>query len=109
MQQQESPTDRIIVAVTIFGKEYGFACAPEEKNQLEKAAALLNEKMQEVRNIGRIVGQERTTLMAGIMLAKELIQTRSATQKIWNEAQNDTTRLITHVDINANLSETDNF
>ncbi len=62
--------------IKILDKEYQVACKPEDRAALEQSAELLNEKMQEVRRGGAIIGLDRIAVMTALNLAYELIANR---------------------------------
>lgn len=64
------------VTVRILEKEYHVACPAEEKSALLASAELLNEKMREIRDTGKVVGLDRVAVMAALNLANELLETR---------------------------------
>jgi cell division protein ZapA len=60
------------VSVNILGKEYLIACPPAEREDLQKAAALLGSRLKEVRENGRTVGTDRLLLMTALNMANDL-------------------------------------
>ena len=64
----------IPVTVHILEKEYRIACTPNHKESLEDSAALLNEKMHEIRSSGKVIGSDRIAVMAALNLAHDLLQ-----------------------------------
>ncbi len=62
------------VSVRILGKEYQVACPIEEKADLLASADLLNKKMQDIRNTGKVLGLDRVAVMAALNLANELLK-----------------------------------
>lgn len=60
-------------AVNILGKEYRIACAPDEEDALFKAARMVNERMQDIRNSGKVIGTDRIAVMAALNLAHDLL------------------------------------
>jgi cell division protein ZapA len=64
------------VGVRILEKEYFIACAPEERSALLDSAELLNTRMREIRDSGKIVGLDRIAVMAALNLAHEFLQLR---------------------------------
>ena len=62
------------VSIRILGKEYQVACPIEEKSALLASADLLNEKMQDIRSTGKVLGLDRVAVMAALNLANELIK-----------------------------------
>lgn len=64
------------VTVLILDKEYRIACAPDEQLGLMECARLLDRRMREVRQNGRVIGADRIAVMAALNLAYELMQQR---------------------------------
>jgi cell division protein ZapA len=62
------------VTVRILEKEYHVACPAEEKADLLASAELLNRKMREIRDSGKVVGLDRVAVMAALNLANELLK-----------------------------------
>jgi len=60
-------------SVTILDKEYLIACSDEERGLLNDAATLLNERMQEVKTSGKIIGSERIAVLAALNIAHEML------------------------------------
>ena len=60
------------VSVNILGKEYLIACPPTEREDLQKAAALLGTRLKEVRENGRTMGTDRLLLMTALNMANDL-------------------------------------
>ncbi len=59
--------------ITIMDKDYRVACPPEEQASLRASAEFLNEKLNEIRNRGSVIGTERIAIMAALNLAHELL------------------------------------
>ncbi|MEE8248671.1 MAG: cell division protein ZapA [Gammaproteobacteria bacterium] len=62
------------VSIRILEKEYQVACPANEKADLLASAELLNEKMREIRDSGKVVGLDRVAVMAALNMANELLQ-----------------------------------
>jgi len=60
-------------SVTILDKEYLIACSDEERDLLNDAASLLNERMHEVKTSGKIIGSERIAVLAALNIAHEML------------------------------------
>ena len=60
-------------SVTILDKEYLIACSDEERELLNDAASLLNDKMQEVKVSGKVIGSERIAVLAALNIAHEML------------------------------------
>lgn len=61
------------VNIKILEKEYQIACPAEERKALINAAEMLNNKMREIRDSGKVVGLDRIAVMAALNLANDLI------------------------------------
>lgn len=59
--------------VNILGKEYRIACAADEEEDLLKAARLVNERMQHIRQSGKVIGTDRIAVMTALNLANDLL------------------------------------
>ena len=65
------------VSVRILDKEYLVACPEDERDALQMAARVLDGKMKEIRDSGKIVGLERIAVMAALNIAHEMLQSRT--------------------------------
>ena len=70
------------VTVRILEKDYHVACPPEEKRDLLASADMLNRKMREIRDSGKVVGLDRVAVMAALNLANELIKTQGQGEEL---------------------------
>ena len=70
------------VTVRILEKEYHVACPAHEKADLLASAELLNGKMREIRDSGKVVGLDRVAVMAALNLANELIKANGQDQEL---------------------------
>lgn len=70
------------VTVRILEKEYHVACPAHEKAELLASAELLNRKMREIRDSGKVVGLDRVAVMAALNLANELIRANGQDQEL---------------------------
>ena len=58
--------------ITLLGRDYRVACAPEEKEALQAAVAFLEDRMQELAEKTKS-GGERLAVMTALNLAHELL------------------------------------
>lgn len=65
------------VTVRLLEKDYQISCPEEERAALMKSADYLSQKMQEIRESGRVVGLDRIAVMAALNLAHEYLQSQS--------------------------------
>jgi cell division protein ZapA len=72
------------VTIRILEKEYHVACPAEEKAELLAAAELLNNKMREIRDSGKVVGLDRVAVMAALNLANELMRAQGQDEELKN-------------------------
>ena len=72
------------VTVRILEKEYNVACPAAEKPALLASAELLNHKMREIRDSGKVVGLDRVAVMAALNLANELLKTQGQDEELKN-------------------------
>ncbi len=59
------------LTVSLLGREFRVACPEGEERQLLAAADYLNRKLKEVRDTGKVVGNERIAIMAALNIAHE--------------------------------------
>ena len=78
-------TDSARVSVRILEKEYHVACPLDERSDLLDSAELLNAKMREIRDSGKVVGLDRIAVMAALNLANELLKYRQHDGEMAND------------------------
>jgi cell division protein ZapA len=64
----------IPVTVRILDKEYRVSCGPEEKDGLLDSARMLDQRMREIRQTGRVIGIDRIAVMAALNISYELLK-----------------------------------
>ncbi len=64
----------IPVNLHILDKDYVVACPEEERSLLLASAQYLNEKLQEVRVSGKVVGSERMVVVSALNIIHEYFQ-----------------------------------
>ena len=72
------------VTIRILEKEYNVACPAEERAALLASAELLNGKMREIRDSGKVVGLDRVAVMAALNLANELLKAQGQDEELKN-------------------------
>ncbi len=70
------------VSVRILDKEYQIACPKNERNDLMRCAELLNTRMREIRDSGKIIGLDRIAVMAALNITHELLRADQADDKV---------------------------
>ncbi|QGU33464.1 cell division protein ZapA [Thermochromatium tepidum] len=66
------------LTIKILDKEYRIACEFHEQDDLKASARLLDGRMREIRQSGRVVGTDRIAIMAALNIAYDLIQLQRA-------------------------------
>jgi cell division protein ZapA len=66
----------ITLDVTILGRDFKVACREDERDALMEAVALLDRRMREIRDAGKVSGTDRIAVMAGLNIAHELLRER---------------------------------
>ena len=66
------------VNIKILDKDYRIACQPTEQDGLLASARLLDLRMREIRQAGRVIGTDRIAVLAALNIAHELIQLQRA-------------------------------
>lgn len=62
------------VSVTILDRKYQFACSADQRKDLIEAARVLDERMKDIRESGRLMSLERIALQAALNLSDELLK-----------------------------------
>lgn len=70
------------VTVRILDKEFLVNCPENERDDLLASAELLNTKMREIRDTGKVVGIDRIAVMAALNMAHDLLDQRNIKQDI---------------------------
>ena len=69
------------VAVTLYGRSYRFDCGDGEEARLAELAAFVKGRVEELARQFGNAGEERMLLMAALLIADELWDTRAALAK----------------------------
>ena len=59
--------------IKILGREYKVSCKEHERADLLEAVGLLDQRMHEIKDGGKITGVDRIAVMAALNLANELL------------------------------------
>ncbi|VAW75043.1 Z-ring-associated protein ZapA [hydrothermal vent metagenome] len=65
--------DIIPVTVNILDREYRITCPAGEEQALQAAARHLNERMQDVKSSGKVVGVDRIAVMVALNITHEFL------------------------------------
>jgi cell division protein ZapA len=72
----DNPARTVTLDVTILGRDFKVACREDERDALMEAVALLDRRMREIRDAGKVSGTDRIAVMAGLNIAHELLRER---------------------------------
>ena len=75
------------VNIKILEKEYQISCPAEERKALIDSAELLNAKMREIRDSGKVVGLDRIAVMAALNLANDLINAANVSSQLESDVK----------------------
>ena len=86
------------VPVSILGKEYLISCPDDEREQLHAVVEFVNEKLQEVKSSGNVIGTERIVIMAALNIADELLAYKQRNKDYTESVGSVVDRLQTKID-----------
>ena len=86
------------VSVRILDKEYQVACPADERTYLLDSAEILNAKMREIRDSGRIVGLDRIAVMAALNITNDLLHAQARDQALDGDFSNRLKHISDRVD-----------
>lgn len=64
-------SDKGAITISLLGREFRVGCPEGEEKQLLASVEFLNRKLKEVRDTGKVVGNERIAIMAALNIAHE--------------------------------------
>lgn len=70
--------DKGALDISILGREFRVGCPEGEEKQLLASVDYLNRKVKEVRDTGKVAGNERIAIMAALNIAHEMLTHRPA-------------------------------
>ena len=72
----------VTLDVSLLGRDFKVACKESERAELADAVALLDRRMREIREGGKIAGAERIAIMAALNLAHDLLRERRQSRAV---------------------------
>ncbi len=78
MSAEAKPREKGALTINLLGREFRVACPEGEEKQLLAAVDYLNRRMKELRDTGKVVGNERIAMMAALNLSHELLARKPA-------------------------------
>jgi len=76
VRSQPATERTVTLDVSLLGRDFKVACKESERAELADAVALLDRRMREIREGGKIAGAERIAVMAALNLAHDLLRER---------------------------------
>ncbi len=64
--------------IKIMDKDYRVACPQDQQDLLKESADLLNDRLNDIKSKGSIIGTERIAIMAALNLAHELLDSQKS-------------------------------
>ena len=77
MSAEDKAREKGALSISLLGREFRVACSDGEEKQLLASADYLNRKLKEVRDVGKVVGNERIAIMAALNIAHKLMSNRA--------------------------------
>ena len=74
----DSAREKGALTINILGREFRVGCPEGEERALLASVDYLNRKLKEVRDVGKVVGNERIALMTALNVAHELLALQRA-------------------------------
>jgi cell division protein ZapA len=79
MSAEDKAREKGALTISLLGREFRVACPDGEEKQLLASADYLNRKLKEVRDTGKVVGNERIAIMTALNIAHEFMSNRTST------------------------------
>ena len=80
------------ITISILDNEYRIACPEREEDAIRDSATLLNQRIHEVRNHGKVIGPERAAVMAALNIIHEFLtelrERDNQSERVDNSIQN---------------------
>ena len=73
MSAAEEKREKGVMSISLLGREFRVGCPEGEEKQLLASVDYLNRKLKEVRDTGKVSGNERIAIMAALNIAHELM------------------------------------
>jgi cell division protein ZapA len=61
------------IDIKIFNKVWKVNCPAGQEKELQESARYLDQKMREIKSVGRVIGLERIAIMAALNISHELL------------------------------------
>lgn len=84
--------------IKIMDKDYRVACPADQQESLMESAQFLNDRLNEIKVKGSIIGTERIAIMAALNLAHELLGSKGSVELL-NETNERVLNMQKKIDI----------
>jgi cell division protein ZapA len=74
----DAARDKGALTINLLGREFRVGCPEGEERELLATVDYINKKLKEVRDVGKVVGNERIALMTALNVAHELLAQQKA-------------------------------
>ncbi len=91
-------TDKGSITISILGRTYQIACAPDEEEALQKSARYLNEQMEKLKSRGSTLSFEKLAVMTALNISHELLTQSRQASSLESNAQDLIRRLELKID-----------
>ena len=79
MSAEGKAAEKGALTISLLGREFRVGCPEGEEKQLLASVDYLNRKLKEVRDTGKVVGNERIAIMAALNIAHESLSNNGKT------------------------------
>lgn len=90
--------NKVPVNIEILGKTYQIKCAENEVEALQKAASVLDEKMQKVQSTGNLINFDRVAVLAALNLTHQVLHLEQQSHQMAQSVQQRLQELQTKVE-----------
>ncbi len=80
MSADDARTSDRGLSIQLLGREFRVACPEGEETQLQASVEYVNRRMKELRDGGKVTGNERIAIMAALNIAHEFLSRKPGTQ-----------------------------
>ena len=80
--------------IQILGRDFRVACPEGEEKQLQASVDFVNRRMKDLRDTGKIVGNERIAVMAALNIAHEFLAQKPGKASASVDAQEHRRRIV---------------
>jgi len=70
-------TDGKALSINLMGREFKVACSDGEEKQLLASVEYVNQRIQEIKDSGKVVGTERIALIAALNITHDFLSAKA--------------------------------